>query len=85
VIYCKAFTRVGKVCPKCGWHGPLTADERVEALLDEGSTVTWQPGNAHCDPLDLVDIRSYPKARAAAPLPSAAGYHDGELRSANAP
>lgn len=61
VVYGKRFARAGKVCPDCGWHAPLTAPERVDALLDEGSTATWRPTATDSDPLGFTDSKPYPQ------------------------
>lgn len=39
ILYTKDFERDFKVCPKCGHHHRLTADERIACTADEGSFV----------------------------------------------
>ncbi|MBN2036050.1 MAG: acetyl-CoA carboxylase carboxyltransferase subunit beta [Chitinispirillaceae bacterium] len=54
-VFKQDFHSSGNVCPKCQWHGKLTASERVERTIDEGS---WKEINASvtpADPLLFVD------------------------------
>jgi acyl-CoA carboxylase subunit beta len=59
LIYRKRFHRGLWVCPDCNWHAPLTAQQRVEQLLDPGSIerldFTVVPG----DPLGFADTKPY--------------------------
>jgi acetyl-CoA carboxylase carboxyl transferase subunit beta len=45
------------VCPKCGWHGKLTAAERIALTLDQGSFVEMDASISPADPLLFVDGR----------------------------
>jgi acyl-CoA carboxylase subunit beta len=36
LVYGKRFRRNLNVCPECGWHAHLTAQERLDQLLDRG-------------------------------------------------
>jgi acetyl-CoA carboxylase carboxyl transferase subunit beta len=45
------------VCPKCGWHGKLTALERISLTVDAGSFVEIDASIAPADPLSFVDSR----------------------------
>ncbi|MBI3314416.1 MAG: acetyl-CoA carboxylase carboxyltransferase subunit beta [Candidatus Omnitrophica bacterium] len=47
------------VCPKCGYHLGLTADERAGHLTDEGSFVGHDEGMASGDPLDFKGPKTY--------------------------
>ncbi|WP_034385824.1 acetyl-CoA carboxylase, carboxyltransferase subunit beta [Deinococcus sp. YIM 77859] len=48
------------VCPKCGHHLRLDAQQRVDVLLDEGS-FEQRSGRVHpTDPLGFEDIEPYP-------------------------
>jgi acetyl-CoA carboxylase carboxyl transferase subunit beta len=58
IIYVKDFERDLKVCPKCGFHHQLSADERVACTLDEGSFREF--GND----FQTVDILDFPNYRA---------------------
>ncbi|MCL2218738.1 MAG: acetyl-CoA carboxylase, carboxyltransferase subunit beta [Chitinispirillia bacterium] len=43
------------VCPKCGWHGKLTAYERIGITLDSGTFKEMFETVRPCDPLQFVD------------------------------
>ena len=43
------------VCPKCQWHGKLTAQQRIDLTLDQGSFKEMDAGIAPADPLMFVD------------------------------
>ncbi len=43
------------VCPKCGWHGKLTASERIALTFDQGSFVEMDASITPSDPLSFVD------------------------------
>ncbi|MGQ9735857.1 MAG: acetyl-CoA carboxylase, carboxyltransferase subunit beta [Thermaceae bacterium] len=57
-LYKKEFVQNLKVCPRCGYHHRLSAEERVEMLADEGSfqVITRL---APADPLGFVDTKPY--------------------------
>lgn len=48
-----------EVCPYCGHHFRLSAAERVELLLDEGSFVSMGETLRSHDPLEFVDKKTY--------------------------
>lgn len=58
-VYGKRFTRELGVCPGCGLHSRLTAWQRIEQLLDEGSPVPIETPATVEDPLGFVDSRPY--------------------------
>jgi acetyl-CoA carboxylase carboxyl transferase subunit beta len=43
------------VCPKCGWHGKITAFERIDMILDKGSFKEFNKKIRPGDPLSFVD------------------------------
>jgi len=43
------------VCPKCQWHGKLTAQQRIDLTLDHGSFKEMDAGISPADPLSFVD------------------------------
>jgi acetyl-CoA carboxylase carboxyl transferase subunit beta len=45
------------VCPKCSWHGKLTAAERIEITIDKGTWKEMDMSVAPADPLRFVDGR----------------------------
>ncbi|XVQ14188.1 acetyl-CoA carboxylase, carboxyltransferase subunit beta [Spirillospora sp. CA-255316] len=58
-IYGKRFARDLCVCPDCGHHAPITAPQRLEQLLDEGSAVPLPSPRTPEDPLGFVDTAPY--------------------------
>ena len=55
-----------KVCPRCTYHFKLTAQERIELLVDEGSFVEMDANIISIDPLNFVsrtkdEVQSYAK------------------------
>ncbi len=59
IIDAKAFQNAFKACPKCKFHYKMTAWERVETLLDDGSFEEMDSGMLPQDPLAFVDSRKY--------------------------
>ncbi|OXM62273.1 MULTISPECIES: acetyl-CoA carboxylase, carboxyltransferase subunit beta [Amycolatopsis] len=59
MLYRKKFDRLLGVCPECGRHAPLTARERLAALLDDGSARPVEVPPAVRDPLRFVDVMPY--------------------------
>jgi len=59
IIYNKALEENMKVCPKCDYHFVLTAHERIEMLMDEGSFEERDPALSPMDPLLFKGPRSY--------------------------
>ncbi|GAX89469.1 acetyl-CoA carboxylase, carboxyltransferase subunit beta [Effusibacillus lacus] len=44
-----------KTCPRCGYHFPMSAPERIAATLDEGQFVEYDRGMTSVDPLQFED------------------------------
>ena len=65
VLVTKDWLRDLKVCSRCGHHERLTAHERIEMLVDEGSFREWDENLAPRDPLHFPD---YEKKRTAAQI-----------------
>jgi len=59
IIYAKEVDRNLKVCPKCDYHFPLSVEERIELLIDQGSFEEWDADLVPEDPLEFVDTVSY--------------------------
>lgn len=54
------------ICPRCGYHVPLAAQQRIELLADPGTFAEIDPGLESSDPLAFADGEVYPaKLRAA--------------------
>lgn len=50
-----------QVCPKCGYHYPLTAPERIALLSDPGSFAEMDATLTSLDPLKFHDGKMYPE------------------------
>jgi acetyl-CoA carboxylase carboxyl transferase subunit beta len=59
IVYRKEVERNNKVCPKCGYHFPISVQERVALLTDLGSFKEWESELAPQDPLSFTDTCSY--------------------------
>lgn len=59
VIFHREFERNFKVCPRCGFHAPLSALERIAQLLDPGSFREDECDIDFCDPLGFRAAKSY--------------------------
>jgi len=57
--YSKELKNNLNVCPKCGFHLSLSASERIEHLIDEGSFVEHDAGMTSVDPLKFQGLKSY--------------------------
>ena len=59
IVYRKEVDQNLKLCPKCGYHFPLSVPERIKILLDPGSFQEWDAELAPDDPLGFVDTQPY--------------------------
>jgi len=59
VIYNKTLEENLKVCPKCEHHFSLTAKERIEMLVDEGTFQEFDAQLRSADPLEFKGPKSY--------------------------
>lgn len=60
LIYGRRLARYLQVCPECGWHRRLSAQQRIDQLLDPGSGgVVGSAGETVTDPLGFVDRIPY--------------------------
>ncbi len=55
VVFERDFQRNLKVCPRCGHHHRLTAEERLEITVDENSFTEINGNLAATDPLEFPD------------------------------
>ncbi len=74
MLFNKQLDKVLRVCPSCGHHFRLSAEMRLDLLLDHGSFVEQDGGLESEDPLGFVDQKTYPDRIAAAKL--ATGMRD---------
>ena len=61
IIYKKETDRNCKICPKCDYHFPLTVEERIQLLTDEGTFQEWDSDLISEDLLEFTDTLSYPE------------------------
>ena len=54
------FARNLEVCPACGFHFHLAAEQWIELLADDGTWAALDTGLVAADPLEFVDSKSYP-------------------------
>ncbi len=59
IIYSKEVQRLGKICPKCGYHFYVSAKERLEMLFDEKEFETFDDNIISLDPLKFKDRKKY--------------------------
>ncbi len=59
IIYKKEIDRNLKVCPKCDYHFRITARERLDLVVDEGSFVELDQGLSPVDFLEFKDTVRY--------------------------
>ncbi|MDC0886929.1 acetyl-CoA carboxylase, carboxyltransferase subunit beta [Altererythrobacter sp.] len=82
MLFVKEYEDNSQVCPRCDYHGRLSADERLTQLLDMGYEVLPQPVVAE-DPLKFRDSKKYTdrlkQARAKNPYADAYTVGSGEI------
>ena len=59
LIYERKWKENLKVCPFCNFHSRLTASERIESLVDEGTFKELWSEILPSDPLNFVGVKSY--------------------------
>jgi len=59
IIYNKALEENLKVCPKCQYHFTLTAHERIQQLIDNGTFQEFDAGLRSGDPLKFKGPKTY--------------------------
>ena len=58
-IYVKELKNNFNVCLQCGYHFSLTAPERVELLMDEGTFTEFDKSMSSLDPLEFKGPKTY--------------------------
>lgn len=61
------------VCPQCGHHNRISADEYISLLLDDGEFEEHASDMRSADPLGFVDLKPYPQRLEAAERKSGRG------------
>ena len=59
IIYTKEIERNLNVCPKCDYHFRISARERIELIIDEGTFVEMDATMESVDFLDFKDSKKY--------------------------
>lgn len=59
IIYAKEIERNLNVCPKCDYHFRISARERIDQILDEGSFLEMDAAVRSVDFLDFKDSKKY--------------------------
>ncbi len=59
MIFRKEAERLMNVCPECGYHMYLSAHDRINGVLDEGTFDEWDGNLAPLDPLEFKDKKPY--------------------------
>ena len=59
IIYKKEIDKNLKICPKCNYHFRISAMERLQLLVDEGSFIEIDRGLSSADPLGFTDKLPY--------------------------
>jgi acetyl-CoA carboxylase carboxyl transferase subunit beta len=72
IIYTKEIERNLNVCPKCDYHFRISARERIDLIIDQGSFVEMDPAMESVDFLDFKDSKRY-KDRIKAAVKKSAG------------
>jgi acetyl-CoA carboxylase carboxyl transferase subunit beta len=78
MLFNKQLDKADRVCPTCGHHFRLSAQSRLDLILDAGTFRELDAGLRSEDPLAFVDQRPYPDRIAAAQL--ATGLQDAAVR-----
>ena len=59
IVFRKEIEKNDKVCPKCNYHFPISVEERLRLMLDEGSFREWDQEIYPVDVLDFRDTQKY--------------------------
>ena len=59
MIFYKEFNENNKVCKTCGYHGHLSAKERIKFLLDNNTIEPIPISKLYSDPLNFKDKKKY--------------------------
>lgn len=58
-VFRKEMQRLMSVCPVCGYHMYLSAKDRIQFVLDEGTFEEWDANLMPVDPLEFSDKKAY--------------------------
>lgn len=57
-VFEEEFEKLNKVCPKCGYHARVSADERLAMTADEGSFTEFDLGMRSLNPIGFPDYEA---------------------------
>jgi acetyl-CoA carboxylase carboxyl transferase subunit beta len=78
MLFNKQLEKADRICPTCGHHFRLSAEARLEMLLDGGTFRERDAGLQSVDPLGFVDQKPYPERVATAQAQT--GLRDAAVR-----
>jgi len=61
LMYYKEVEAKQNVCPKCNHHFRISAQKRIDSIVDEGSFIEFDDNLAPIDPLKFSDKKTYKK------------------------
>ncbi|HSJ25036.1 MAG TPA: acetyl-CoA carboxylase, carboxyltransferase subunit beta [Longimicrobiales bacterium] len=73
ILYRARLEQNSYVCPACGYHNRIGAEDYIELLLDEGNYEEQFGHLRSADPLKFVDLKPYPQRLEAAERKSGGG------------
>jgi acetyl-CoA carboxylase carboxyl transferase subunit beta len=82
MLFNKQLEKADRICPNCDHHFRLSAEARLEMLLDPGTFRERDAGLQSVDPLGFVDQKPYPERVATAQ--SQTGLRDAAVRGTGA-
>jgi acetyl-CoA carboxylase carboxyl transferase subunit beta len=82
MLFNKQLEKNDRICPTCGHHFRLSAEARLEMLLDQGTFRERDAGLQSVDPLGFVDQKPYPERVATAQAQT--GLRDAAVRGTGA-
>lgn len=59
LLYRKEAERILNVCPRCGYHFYVSASDRINQVLDDGTFEEWDANLEPTDPLEFSDSQRY--------------------------
>ncbi|HEX7089724.1 MAG TPA: acetyl-CoA carboxylase, carboxyltransferase subunit beta [Longimicrobiales bacterium] len=80
ILYRARLAQNLNVCPSCGFHFRIRADEYARLLLDDGEFVEYDAELRSADPLGFTDLKPYPERLEAAQARS--GHRDAVITGA---
>jgi acetyl-CoA carboxylase carboxyl transferase subunit beta len=73
ILYSARLEQNAYVCPECGYHNRIAAEQYIGLLLDDGEYEEHAGNLRSADPLQFVDLKPYPQRLEAAERKSGGG------------